>query len=408
MKVPSRKKILLSLVLLTAIVIGFFAFGGGEDDQPPVRTAKVERGTLSILAAASGIVEAAIQVDVKSRASGEVIEIPVEPGDTVSQGDLLVKLDPEDEENNLRDAELAAAAARARESQASAAVASARAAAADEAAKLARRRGALRAKLISEEEFASAATASDVAAKNVDQRSADLRSARIERERAEISIAEARRRLKETIIRSPITGTVISVGVELGTIVASGISNVGGGTSLLTVADLSKLYVMVALDEASIGLVKPGQKANIRIDAFPETVFPGFVDLITPLGVKEANIVTFAVRVGVTGDEAKLLLPGMSADVEIITKEHRDVLLIPASSLRTDTSEARGRGGRTRYVLLESGEKRVVKTGETDGASVIVIEGLAEGEVIQLAPISRAGAPKSNSPFSMMGGGRRR
>lgn len=396
---------------MTAMVVGsiaFFRTGGG--DQPAVKTVKVSRGDLVISSAASGTVEAHLQVDVKSRASGEVIEIPVEPGDTVRQGDLLVKLDPTDEENNVRDAELAAAGTRSQEAQSAASVASARANAADAAAKAARRQQALRAKLVSKEEAMTAQTTADVAAKAVDQQLAGYRSAQIDRQRADISIEEARRRLKETIIRSPISGTIISVGVDLGTIVASGISNVGGGTSLLSVADLSQLHVIVALDEASIGVVKSGQRANIRIDAFPEMVFSGVVDLITPLGVKEANIVTFAVRVKVTGEEARVLLPGMTADVEIVTKEIKNVLLIPSAAIRTDTSAAQNGGRRARYVLLVSGEKRTIKTGATDGLQVVVLEGLSEGEEIQIgaAGPARTASNRSSSPIPMMGGGRRK
>jgi HlyD family secretion protein len=334
------------VIVFTALILG----GGAawwftrEEEKPEVKTAIVRRGDLEVIAAASGRVEADVQVEVKSRASGEVIDILIQAGDVVRAGDLLVRLDPADEERRLREAEAEVMTARARLAQAQSALAASRADLLEEQGRLARRQSAYRGGLVSGEELQAVKTSAEVAREAVAQREADVSSAQAAVSQAALAIEEARKRLSETIIRSVVNGTVLQVAVERGTIVASGISNVGGGTTLLTVADLSKLQVIVKLDEAGIGAVAAGQDVRIRVDAFPDRVFSGLVERITPLGVSEANIVTFDVNVRITDRAAHLLLPGMSTDVEIVTALHDDVLLIPSAALRRAPRARNGNG----------------------------------------------------------------
>lgn len=419
------------LVLLAAAAVGawiMYARAGGEDTEPSVRTVRVERGNLEITASSSGKVEADLMVEVKSRASGEIIELPVEPGTVVRAGDLLVRLDPVDEDRNVEEARVAAAAAEARVSQARAALASARASAEEAREKLARRASAHASGLISDEDLRAARTAAEVASRSVEQREADLLSAQSDLTRARLAIDEAVRRREETVIRAPTDGTVLAVHVDRGSIIASGISNVGGGTPLLTLADLSRLLVTVKLDEAQIGMVRKGQEARIRVDAHPEITFRGVVERVSPLGVTEANIVTFDVRVLVTDRRAGLLRPGMSTDVEIVTDHLENVLLLPSSALRriprgrnetegpgafrragrdtgphemlTDTAPRRA--PRTRALVeLVGGDTRTVVAGASNGNMVVIEEGLEEGaEVVVRQNASRTGGTRPpSSPF---------
>lgn len=420
------------LVFLAVAVAGagiVYWKAGGEEEEPALRTVRVERGNLEVTASSSGKVEADRMVEVKSRASGEIIELPVEPGTVVQAGDLLVRLDPVDEDRNVEEARVAAAASEARVSQARASLAAARAGAEEAREKLARRASAHASGLVSDEELRAARTAADVADRAVDQREADLLSAQSDLTRSRLAIDEAERRREETVIKAPVDGTVLAVNVDRGAIIASGISNVGGGTSLLTLADLSRLLVTVKLDEAQIGTVRKGQEARIRVDAHPEIMFRGVVERVSPLGVTEANIVTFDVRVLVTDRRAGLLRPGMSTDVEIVTDHREDVLLLPSSALRrlprgrsgaegagfsrrgTRDSELPGmatdsmprRAPRTRAVVeLVGGDTRIVVVGASNGSMAVIEEGLDEGaEVAVGLNASRTGGTRAaSSPFS--------
>jgi len=218
-------------------------------------------------------------------------------------------------------------------------------------------------------------------------------AARSEIDRAQLTIDETKRRLEETTIRAPITGTVLSVLVERGTIISSGITNVGGGTPLLTLADLSRLYVVGDLDEAQVGKVKSGQDVEIHVDAYPRRVFRGRVEHVSPLGKETSNIVTFDVEIVVTDKDAHLLRSGMSADLEIITSRHQDVLLVPVSAVRSE--------GRNRFVLMASGEQRTIKTGASDGSSMVILKGLDDGEKVLIAPGGKP--PQTRGPPGIFG-----
>jgi HlyD family secretion protein len=384
------KRVFIGLGLIAGLAVAsWFIFGSGRQAES-VTTARIERSDLEIAAAASGVIEADVQVEVKSRASGTVIEIVAIPGQIVAAGDSLVILDPADEVRNVRDAEASLSSARARLDQSRFALAAARTQAAEANGRAERRRQALAYGLISGEEHLAAASEADVAGQSISQRAAEIRSAAADVERAELSISETRRRLEETLIRAPISGTVLKVYVENGSLVSSGFTNVSGGTTVLVLADMKKLFVNVKLDEAEVGTVRAGQEARIRVDAFPERVFRGRVERIEPLGVTEANVVTFDVRVLIEDDSATLLLPGMSTDVEIVTALEKDAVLVPVAALRSE------HGGR--YVILASGERRAIKTGRTDGTVFTVIEGLAGGEVVVIPEATAKDHDNSGGP----------
>ncbi len=335
---------ILIVLLLAGAAAWYWSSANGAEEIPP-ETTLVTRGTLELTAAASGTVEPQLQVDVKSRASGEVIEVTVKEGDRVEAGQLLVRLDPSDEERNVQNAEASLTSALSRLSQAEASLASARTSLTQDRDRFERRRAAFTAGLVSGEDLQSYRITSENSARTVTQREADVRSAGADVEKARLTIEDYRKRLEETIIKAPVSGTVLAVNVEKGTIVSSGISNVGGGTTLLTMADLSRLFVLAKLDEADIGSVKLGQEARMTVDAFSNRVFRGVVERITPLGISTSNVVTFDVRIEITDPASRLLLPGMTADVEIVTSRDEGVLLLPSAAVHR---ERRGRGNGSR------------------------------------------------------------
>jgi HlyD family secretion protein len=370
--------VMIGIGMVAAVAFFWFREEPGKAASA-VEKARVRKGTLVEQASASGKIQPDVQVEVKSRASGEVIEVAVKPGDQIEKGSLLVRLDPIDEERSIKQNRAALTAARARLSQAKASVSVAQTEAKEAEARYEIRRKAFAKGLVSAEEHRSAENTAVVARNTVLLRQADVQSAQSEVARAQLAIAEAQRRLDETIIRAPITGTVLSVLVERGTIISSGITNVGGGTTLVTLADLSNLYVIGALDEANVGKVQPGQNVEITVDAYPARVFSGRVERVSPLGIETTNIVTFDVEVIVTDKDIHLLKPGMSADLEIDISRYENVLLVPVAAVR-------GQGVK-RFILLASGEQRPVRTGETDGTQIIIRDGLKAGDEVIVAGV---------------------
>lgn len=409
--------------------------GAGEPGAQERATAVVEQGDLVIAVSATGTVEPEAEVEVKSKASGEIVEFPYRAGDVVSSGALLCRLDPADEERNVERGriELAAAEARLAASRAALRVAEAdraqalrdasaaegeAAARLDEArARAERDERLLRQGVVSAEEAEAgrarlaearaAAERASASAERARSRDDDVERARQEVQRAhadqqaaQIALEEVRKRLEETRIPSPIDGVVTETLVEAGQVISSAISNVGGGTTLLKIADLSRLYVLVPVDEVDIGRVRLGQPVRIRPDAFPDRTLSGEVVQIAPVGKEEQSVVLFDVRASAEGEGALLLRPGMTADVEMEVARSEATLWVPRDAL--------GPSGDTLLVAGAEGrdEERPVTTGLRDGHRVEILSGAAAGEVVVLrGPGAPSAWRKESSPAPSRAGG---
>ncbi|WP_437629756.1 efflux RND transporter periplasmic adaptor subunit [Sorangium sp. So ce854] len=404
----NKKRYLMSGVAAAAIAT--FAIGGYAWYQTPSKapagpTVEIRKGSLTETAAASGKIEPDVQVEVKSRAAGQVIEVLVKEGDSVEAGQLLVKLDPTDAERDLSSARVARDRVKAdlAAAQASLAVADLERKNNEVSQGIAEKSAELG--LGSTDAARSAAHSTKVASANMTLRRAQVTAAQAQLKTAEIAVQDAETRLKEMQIYAPIAGTVLDVAVEVGTLVSSALTNVSGGSAVMTLADLSNLRIVGAIDEAQIGRVAPGQRVEIRVDAYGDRVFQGVVDRVSPLGKETSSVVTFDVEIVVKDKDASLLRSGMSADVEIVTAEQKDVLLVPLLAVQS--------AGKRRFVRLASGEERPIKTGATDGSHMVVLEGLSEGDdVLASAPPAAApGAqqgqrPGGSNPMRGMGMGR--
>lgn len=363
---------------LVALVAGYLAWRGSTEESVsgPRELATLARGELVETAEATGKIEPHVQVDVKSRTSGEVVEVLVAEGDSVEAGQLLFRLDPRDAERALEDARVALRRVQAELAQARASLAVTEAQARDaDAARDVSARGAERG-LVSAEASRSATSSAEVARANVQLRQAAISASQASLAAARLAVADAEQRLTETSIVAPVAGTVLDVPVERGSIVASAVTNVSGGTTLATIADLTDLRVIGAIDEAQIARVRVGQDVTIRVDAYPARTFEGRVARVAPLGVTTTNVVTFDVEIVITDPEVGLLRSGMSADLAIVTGRTEGVL-VPLAAVRS-------REG-ARYVVLESGEERTIRTGGNDGRRLVVLEGLREGERVVLS-----------------------
>lgn len=390
----SKKKLLfVAGALLASGLAAYFLWPKEPSSNATGATVVVvSKGSIVETASASGTIEPRVQVEVKSRIAGTVLAVEVSEGDSVAVGDLLFRLDPVDARRTVAEAR-----AGVRQSAAELAQARANLAVAETQAEDARTTREVRARgselgLVSAEEDRASNRELTVAATTVELRRAQIQASAAGVASARLNVADAERRLSETEIRAPIAGTVLSVDVEVGTIVPSAVTNVGGGTALVTLADLTNLRVIGLIDEAQIGRVAVGQAVAIRVDAYPDRIFTGRVDRVSPLGREESNVVTFEVEVEVTDAEKNLLRSGMSADLEIETSRLADVLLVPLEAIQTT-------GGR-RTVRLESGEQRAIRTGASDGRSIVVLSGLRQGDRLLVGGVAPEGAARSSSPLS--------
>lgn len=390
-----KKKIpwIVAVVVLVAAVLAYAFWPSKRDaDTGTATTIVVAKGSLVETASASGTIEPRVQVEVKSRLAGTVTHVLVSEGDAVAVGDLLFRLDPVDATRTVAEAR-----AGVRQSAAELAQARANLAVAETQADDARTTREVRARgselgLVSAEEDRTANRELTVADTNVQLRRAQIQASSAGLASARLNVADAERRLAETEIRAPIAGTVLSVDVEVGSIVPSAVTNVGGGTALVTLADLTNLRVIGLIDEAQIGRVAVGQAVAIRVDAYPDRIFTGRVDRVSPLGREESNVVTFEVEVEVTDADKNLLRSGMSADLEIETSRLTDVLLVPLEAIQTSAGR--------RTVRLQSGESRAIRTGASDGRHIVVLSGLREGDRLLVGVTTGEPASSSSSPLS--------
>ncbi|MFQ5890138.1 MAG: efflux RND transporter periplasmic adaptor subunit [Gemmatimonadota bacterium] len=292
-----------------AIGLGMTAAGCGsgaaEELSNGLATVTVERRSIVSSVAATGTVEPIRVIEVKSQASGEVLEVAAELGDRVARGDMLVRIDPRDVRNAFEQAEADLEVARARLGIAE--------------RQLERTRALRDSAVVTEEELENAIL--------------EHANARASLVKAETNLELAQDKLHDVTVRAPITGTVIEHNVEEGQIVTS-TREVTGGTTLLRMADLAEVQVRTLVDETDIGKIEPGLPATIRVEAYPDRAFEGRVLKIEPQAVVEQNVTLFAVLTRIRNEE-DLLRPGMNADVEVVVGRRAQALALPNGGIKT-------------------------------------------------------------------------
>jgi len=270
-----------------------------------LETVAAERREISSSVAATGTIEPITVIDVKSQASGEVLQVPVELGDKVKKGALLVRINPRDVSNAYEQAEADLEVAQARRSIAE---------------RQLERTSALReSQVVTEEEYETSLL--------------EAANAKATLTRAETNLELAQDRLNDVTVRAPINGTVVEKTAEEGQIITSA-REMTGGTILMRMADLNEVQVRTLVDETDIGSIQPGLEATIRVEAYPDQEFRGQVLKVEPQAVVEQNVTLFAVLTHIRNDE-DLLRPGMNADVEVLIGVREDVLSLPNGAIRT-------------------------------------------------------------------------
>lgn len=297
-----------TLYLILAIGILSSCGSDSESEQPTTfyKKENVVSKQLELSIEASGIIEAISSVEIKSKASGEVLFLGAEVGDLVQKGSILGQIDQRTPKNILDQAKSDLEASKVRL----------------ENAKSQFERG---------KELHANASISDKDFEAIEESYAQAKSTLV---RSEVTFENAKIALDDTIVRSPVEGTVISRPVEVGQVISSPTSAVGGGTILMTMADLSKVRVRALVDEIDVGKVSIGQVVSIKVAAYRDKEFFGVVSKIEPQARIEQNVTTFPVLIDIENDE-NLLLLGMNTDVVIEVLNKEVSLSTPTMSLRT-------------------------------------------------------------------------
>ena len=321
-----KKKILIGggIFLLVAILM-IRAVTAGSGNAVDVRTEDVERRDLVATVSATGHIEPKTSVDISADVSGRIVELTVEEGDDVAEGQLLLVIDDARFQASLQRAEASLADAMAREVQARAS--------ASQAARDWERIRDLKSRLpemVTETEFETSRTTSEINA-------AIAESARHGVEVARASVAEAEDQLSKTVIRAPMSGRVTRLNVERGETAVVGTMN-NPGSLLLTVSDLSVMEAVIEVDETDVPDISPGDSTVVRIDAFGDREFTGYVTTIgnsslrprASLGSDQA--IDFEVRITLDDTDADLRTD-LSATADVITEVRPDALAIPIIAL---------------------------------------------------------------------------
>ena len=308
-----KKKVLIISGISLMMVVGgwFFFFRNSESDSKatPVglvrRAAKVERQPIKVQVVATGQIQPVYKVDIKSKASGEVLSLKLNEGDFVKKGTVIALIEKTDALAAFNQAEADLSVAKATLKQVE--------------TNTERSRKLYEQKLISELEM-------DAAQLELEQRKAQLI-------RAQATFDQAKIRLNDCVVRSPIDGIVLDKPVDEGQVIMGGLNTVSGGTTIVTIADMSRVYVYANIDEVDIGKIKLGQEAEIVADAYPDEKFIGKVLRIDPLAKVEQNVTRFPVVIEVPNPKYRLLA-GMNATVTITVYDNPNALVVPVEALK--------------------------------------------------------------------------
>jgi len=372
----TRYSILFSLLVLAAC-------GGAKDEEEFKFYTKKEVDTkeLQLTVEASGTVEAISSIEIKSKASGEILYLGAEIGDYIKKGEVLARIDQRTPKNNLEQASADLDVAKVRLANAES-------------------------QFLRSEKLHKEGSISDKAFEDAQEAFSSAKSQYV---RSNVFLENAKISLDDTLVRSPIDGTIISRAAEVGQVITSPTSAVGGGTLLMEMADLNKVRVRALIDEIDIGKINIGQEVTLRVSAYRDKKFTGVVSKIEPQAKEDQNVTTFPVLIDIENRD-NLLLIGMNTDVEIEIIKEEVALALPAGSLRTRKDvrsvamllglsanevssflegNVEGEGYTSFIVFKDTGsgpEMAWVKVGKTDLNNVELISGLNRFDVVYVLP----------------------
>ena len=337
--------------------------------------------SLELSIEASGEIEAISTIEIKSKASGEVLFLGAEVGDYIQKGSILARIDQRTPNNILAQAEADLGLSKVRLENA-------------------------KSQLVRGEALHSEGSIADKDFEDIQENYASAQSAVV---RTQVSLENANISLDDTIVRSPTEGTIISRSVEVGQVISSPSVAVGGGTVLMRMADLGSVRVRALVDEIDVGKVRVGQDVSIKVSAYRDRQFFGKVAKIEPLAKVEQNVTLFPILIDIENKE-NLLLLGMNTDVIIQILDENVSLSIPTSSLRTRKdiksaaallempedqvntflkNKVKGESFNKFIVIKDSKagpELKWVQIGKSDLSNVEVVNGLNRGDQVFVLP----------------------
>ena len=381
-----NKTILLTfvLILIIAIIVSITSKDAPKQDEALANFYKKEQVSpknLLVSIEASGLIEAISSVEIKSKASGEILFLGAEVGDFIDKGSMLSQIDQRTPKNILDQSKSDLTASNVRLENAEAQF----------------KRG---------KKLHDNGSISDKDFEDIQEAFAQAKSTLV---RTQVSYENAKIALDDTVVRSPVSGTVISRPVEVGQVISSPTQAVGGGTVLMTMADLSKVRVRALVDEIDVGKVSIGQKVSIKVAAYRDKEFFGTVSKIEPKARVEQNVTTFPVLIDIDNKE-NLLLLGMNTDVVIDVLNKEVALSSPSMSLRTrkdiysaasiiniptDSVDKFLKGkvsgeNFNKFIVIKDSLNGPLLTwveiGVSDLANVEILDGLNQGDTIYIMP----------------------
>jgi HlyD family secretion protein len=393
----TRKRVIgaaVAVAVLGGAAYTMAGFNTATASFEPSRLSTVERSTMVRSVVATGKVEPISKVEIKSKANGIIERLHVEVGDLVKAGDVLAELDKEElnarvreARANLQAAEAGLAGARAQLEKNKVEAEGPDVQFAERAAQ--RARELFDQKLMPQSELDQARSAYELAVNRQRAAQSQLVVSRAKVTETDAQVAQARAALeradedlRNTTIRAPIAGMVLTRDVEVGSPVSS-ILNLGANATLvMTLGDIGEVFVRGKVDESDVGRVRIDQPARISVETFKDRKFDGRVTLISPMGAEKDNVTTFEVRVSIDnpGNELKA---NMTANAEIVLEEHPDSLIVPEAALTYDADR------QAHVDVFDPSEKtsrrRVpVKVGVSNGTRAQILEGLKEGDKVIL------------------------
>lgn len=359
------KIILVLVVVIIAIVAGYKYYAQKQEEakKPVVNTAQVQYMSMKSIVSATGTIKPVESVEVSSKITARVKQVLVKENDTVTQGQTVALLDGKDYETQKEQAEFTLK----------------------------------NAKII----YDRTNYLYNIGAKSKE----DLDNAQYNYDTAQSKLKEAESNLSETVIVSPMDGVVIGEPVTDGTMAVQGNSN---PTVIMRIADLSRKQIFAKVDETDIGSVRVGQKATFTVDAYNGKTFTATVSKISQTDMdnswnisnsssssssSSAAVIYYSVTLDVDDPEG-LLMPSMTARVEIETANKDSALAVPLSALKTD------KNGTYVIVIKDDGttENRYVETGIYGDEFVEIINGLSENEKVDVTMVKKSTIATSARP----------
>ena len=356
-----KKVIIIGIIVVVVAVSIFFVLQGSGKKEQANNSIRAEMGSIVDKALAIGQIEPKNQISVKSKISGIVKKVFVEMGDSVRKGDLLVEIQPDPTPLEYAEARRQVEIDSVNYE--------------NQRKGFSRIRELLAKKLVSQQEYDQAS------------RGAGESELRLKLSREKLSLIERGRiniggKRIESVVKASIDGTVLERKINVGDPVVP-LSSYQAGTELFTLADMNELIFRGTVDEIDVGKLKEGMSTILKVGALPNDTIHGILYKISPKARKEENSTLFDLEIKITETGRSMLRAGYSANADIIIKKKEDILLIPERLIEfvEDTAFVQVKDSTTAEI-----QRKMIKTGLSDGLNIEVTEGLNEGDILVEKP----------------------